>query len=220
MWDRRKYDSMLCKIAEVHRFKGHRVKNKEAVYRLLSELLHVSYSTVKGWNRENTTGPGDEDVLRKLEELLGTTLTTDMIVEEEEIGEMTARYSEFVKENIMKCYDLIMEYLHSEEIESEEVFCKMRNALNRYKVGIPKVIFDKIEDCVDTYVEPMIYDENFWAELYTEDIGYYEEDGKTFHLRSEDAIFKQAGLFYSKILEVEKKVEEFAMKELYPILVS
>lgn len=219
MWDRKKYDSMLNKIAEVHHLKGHRVKNKEAAYRLIGELLHVSYSAVKSWNRQNNNGPGDQELLEELEELLGTKLTTETTMVEKEKGKMTVRYSEFVKGNIMKCYDLIMEYLHSDEIESEEVFCKMRANVHKLKVGIPKDIFDKIEDCVDTHVEPMIYDEAFWAELYTEDIGYYDDEN-TFHLLSEEAIYKQAGLFYSKIFEVERKVEEFAMEELYPILVS
>lgn len=220
MWNNELYKKILNAIKERGSFKGQPIKSKEKLYLLLSDELHVSYHAVKGWARDGSSGPGDEDVLKDLENLLGTNMNNDFengIVEE---TKMKVVYSDFVKENIQKGYDLMMDYICSEEVEDENEYCKMREELSKLRVAIPKVVYDKIEKCADDYLEPIIYDyENFFAELYTDELGYFDED-HVFHLKDEAATFKHMGLFLEKIYGVQKQIEKFGIEELYPILVS
>ena len=219
MWNRDKYNLMLTEIAKKKDFRGRYVKNKEALYLLLKEELHVSYSTVKGWGRPTSKGPGDQSVLEKLEGLLETKLTFIEVEQEDNIMKVE-KCSDFVKNNIKDCYNLMIDFLHSDECENEEVYCKMREELRKYRIAVPKDLFAKIEECVDTYLDPIIYDHNnFFAELYTEDMGCFDEDS-IFHLKDETSTLKHLGLYLDKMIKVEKAIESFAMKELYPILVN
>ena len=128
--------------------------------------------------------------------------------------------TDFVKRNVGKAYELLIDFIRSEDVENEDAYCKMRMELKKLKVAIPKDIYDKIEDIADEYLDPIIYDnQNFFAELYTEEIGYFDEK-ETFHMRDEAATFKFLELFLIKIRDVEKKIEKFGMEEIYPILVS
>lgn len=220
MWNRKKYNAMLTNIAEKRQFKGCYVKNKEALYCLLSEKLFVSYDTVKGWTRAKSNGPGERRILEKLEELLETKLTVDDVAQKEERERQITNYSDFVKSNIKKCYDLMMDYLNSDYYEEEDVYCKMRAEMRKYRIGIPENLFAKIEECADMYLDPIIYDHaNFFAELYTEDMGYFDEEG-IFHLKDEASTLKHLGLFLEKMTSIQNEIENFAMRELYPILVQ
>lgn len=220
MWNSDLYNKTLKAIKEQGVFKGHLVKSKETLYRLLGEELHVSYHAVKGWTRKDSNGPGDEEVLKDLKNLLGADMTKFIEDIHKEEKNVSTTYSDFVKENIQKGYDLMIDYITSDDVEDENEYCKMRAELSKLQIVIPTEIFDKMEKCADDLLEPIIYDhDNFFAELYTEELGYFDED-HAFHLKSEEATFKHMGLFLEKIWDVQKKIERFGMEELYPVLVS
>lgn len=220
MWNSDLYNKALKQIKERGSFKGQFVKSKEEVYWLLSKELYVSYHAVKGWSRKESTGPGDKHVLEKLKSLLGTDMMDNEQDRIKEVTEVKAIYSDFIKNNIQKAYDLLLDYLYSDEIEDEDEYCKMRENLAKLQIAIPKEIYNKIEKCADEYLEPIIYDrENFFAELYSEELGHFDEK-HVFHLRDEDAMLKYMGLFFKKIFNVRKCIEEFGIKELYPILIG
>ncbi len=54
--------------------------------------------------------------------------------------------------------------------------------------------------------------------MHTEELGTYI--GNTFQLKNEEATLKYCGMFLDILLNIEKKIENFAMEELYPILVN
>ena len=224
MWDRNKYNTIIKKIKETKHWNGHEIKSKEDVYKLLSQEVHLSVDAVKSWTRPNSNGPGDELTLRKLEELLGVKLTKqgevqeEKMMEENEMQENT--YSDFIKQNIKECYLLMIDYLHAEGVEDENVYCSMRAEMRKYKVCIPNEIFEKIEACADQFLDPIIYDEeNFFAELHSEELGFYDDE-HCFHPKDENATFKHIGMYLEKIMWVEEQIEQFGMKELYPILIG
>lgn len=212
---------MIETIVKEGTFKGEAIKNKEDLYRKLSVALYVSYDTVKGWTRQSSKGPGDKEVLKDIENLLNTKLTIKdeekKVVEETEVNKS---YSSFVKEKIYTCYKLMAEYLTSDDVEDENAYCDMRNEIIKMKVCIPKEIFDKITKFAEDHLEPIIYDrDNFFADMYTEEFGYMDEN-HCFHIKDEDAIHKQAGIYYTKLFDLTDQLEEFGMKEIYPILTA
>ena len=147
MWNSKVYVKILNAIAEQGAFRGNPVKNKEALYQLLADELHMSYHAVKGWTREKSNGPGDEDVLKHLKILLGTDLSNATKINYKEEEKMATVFSDFVKTNIQKGYNLMIDYIMSDDVEDEDVYCKMREELSKLRVAIPKAIFDKMEKC-------------------------------------------------------------------------
>lgn len=219
MWNVDLYKRMLVNAAREGNFNGRAVKNKEAIYRYLSAQLYVSYDTVKSWTRARSTGPGDKIVLSELEAMFNVKLTTKD--KEEGITVMCKeKYSDFVKQNIKQCYELVMDFVQEGEIEDEESYCKMRRQFDKMKVWVPREVYDKILDFIDTYLDSIIYgDDNIFSDMYTEELGYYDEE-HCFHLRNEEATFKFTGMFFEKLIQLEKKLEELGMKELYPIFIG
>lgn len=221
MWNTKLYKVILDTIVKEGTYRGKAIKNKEDLYRKLSTELYVSYDTVKGWTRQSSKGPGDKDVLNDLEKLLNTTLTTkdkeEVVMEE---TEMNKSYSNFVKEKIYRCYELMLNYLAEKNFEDEAPYCEMRNEIIKMKVCIPKVIFEKITAFIDENLDPIVYDhDNYFSEVYTEDFGYRDEDG-VFHftVKNEEEMRKHVGLYFEKLFELMDRVEEFGMKEIYPVL--
>lgn len=158
-----------------------------------------------------------EAELRDLKSLLEME-TTENICDEEKIT--TETYSDFVKENILNAYKMLIDYIASGNVEDEDEYCKLRDELSKLQIAIPEEIFEKIERCVDVFLDPIVYDfENFFAELYTEDFGYFDEDN-VFHMKSEAAIREQAELYDERIWDIQCQIEEFGMEVLYPILVA
>lgn len=219
MWNRDMYNAIIKKIKETKHWNGHEIKSKEDVYRLLSQEVYLSVDAVRSWTRPNSNGPGDELTLLKVEEMLGVKLTKQY-EEQEENKMLENTYSDFIKQNIKECYLLMIDYLHAEDIEDENIYCSMRAEMQKYRVCIPKEIFKKIEACADKFLDPIIYDEeNFFAELHSEELGFYDA-AHCFHLKDEKATFKYMGMFLEKIMWVEDQIEQFGMKELYPILIG
>ena len=72
---------------------------------------------------------------------------------------------------------------------------------------------------IDKELDPIIYDNEYWADLHSSELGSFNEEG-IFCLKDENATRMQIGRFLEKVFQIEKRFEEFGMKELYPILVS
>lgn len=220
MWNRILYAEIIKKIARQGILDGNKVNTKEDVYKYLSEKLFVSYHTVKGWTRAASHGPGDKETLKNLEKLFGVSLEIADTKKEKGDTVMGNRYSDFVKRQIMECYTLMKDYLRSENVEDENTYCEMRSEMDKRKIAIPKSVYEKITNFANEHLDPIIYDEkNTFASLYTEDIGYYDKKG-VFHTRSEEKTIEFCGRFLDILLKIEQELDDFAMKELYPILID
>lgn len=219
MWDVEQYRRIIQKIAKHGSLNGKCVKNKGDIYVQLSRKLYVSVDTVKSWARKNSNGPSDEAVVKQLEAIFNTCLTKNNVEEIKEEDNMTT-YSDFVKSNIKEAYKLVMDFIKSDDIESEERYCEMRSNLETLKVAIPKEIYVKLINFVDEKLDPIIYDnDNYFAELHTEEFGYLDEEN-CFHLKDEQATYKFLGLFMSMVCKLINEFEDFGMKELYPVLIK
>lgn len=221
MWDREKYCKTITEIVRAGRFIGEPVKSKEDVYKLIGSEMGATRETVIGWTRATSHGPGGGvEALKQLEALLNVRLTKSVEADVTEEVVMAGTYSNFVKENIKKAYELIADYLMSEEVEDENAYCEMLAEVEKLEIAIPKEIYVKIKNFIDMYVDQIIYDtDEFFADMHTEEFGYWDDE-HCFHLKNEDATLKFCCMFMEKLLDIRNKLQEFAMKELYPILVS
>lgn len=221
MWNRELYIAMIHQIVKNGSFMGECIGSKEDFYKCICSKLHVSYNTVKSWCRKDRNGPGDEDVLSDLEEMLGVKLTKENKQEavKEEIDVEGKKYSNFIKKSVKMAYDLMYDYVNGEDIENENTYCKMRSDLRKLRISIPRKIYEKIEEFADKNLEPIIYDDTYWDFMKKDELGYIDENG-SFHLKNEEATFEYMGMFLTKTIEIGDALEEFGMKELYPVLTA
>jgi hypothetical protein len=220
MWNVQKYKEVIRRTAKDEIFtndNGKKIKTREELYCYLGQKLYMNHETVKSWSRVNSKGPGEENVKAKLETLLGVSFDDNEKEREEE--NIMVVYSEFVKGNIMGMYNVVRDYITEGELESEELYCEMCSKMDAFKIGVPKKIYELIKGFVDKELDPIIYDNEYWADLHSSELGSFNEEG-IFCLKDENATRMQIGRFLEKVFQIEKRFEEFGMKELYPILVS
>ena len=222
MWNKKLFNHLIQKIKEEGTFCGEPVRYKEDIYTKIGERLYLDRETVKNWIKKDSKGPTAEN-LTKLEKLLGVSL---VLVEKEEVVEnepevmMSGNYSEFVKNNIKEAYKFLREVCYKNVFLREEPYIDMAMGLDALRICIPKEIFEKIEKFIEEKIEPMVYDtENFLADTYDDTMGYFDVDHE-FHFVDEDARTRQFVLRMKKIFGVQEELEEFAMREFYPILVN
>lgn len=113
----------------------------------------------------------------------------------------------------------MIEYLHYDDIESENVYCSMRNEIDIRRFAIPEDIYSKIEYIADKLLQPIIYDKNFFETLHTPDIGYFNNEG-IFQIDSDESLIKFMAKFFEIIIRIEKELDEFFMKEFHTILIN
>lgn len=130
---------------------------------------------------------------------------------------MERLYSDYTKNNIEKCFNLMLQYVDVASIESEEAYCNMRVDIRKMQIVIPKEIYEKINTFADDFLAPIIYEEGYWDFLEKGELGLYDESG-SFCLKDEQSTKKYCGLFLEKVIELQKMVIEFGMKELHSIL--
>ena len=124
-----------------------------------------------------------------------------------------------VRRAILKAYRLMKEYLHGGAVENEECFCNMWYKVQKLKRVIPCGLNDEIDEFIDETLAPIVYDrDTVFADCMTDDIGYYEENG-CFRLHDREAVEKFCMNFYKTLSEIDRKLDEFAMKFMRPYLI-
>lgn len=221
MWNVKAYKRVLQEIKDSGFFNGKSISTKEEIYKELAKCLFQNYETVKSWTRPTSGGPGDENVRKELEEMLGLTAGALTSNQSEEKGKtmQDIRLTDFNKSMILRCYELMKDYLHDEDMESEDCFSHMFCEVEKLKIAIPAVVYEKICQFIDDKLAPIIYErEDTFAECYREELGFYNEEG-IWEAKDEESVKKMCMAFILKTMEIEQELDAFAMEELQPLLV-
>ena len=222
-WDVKKYNRVLNKIKEDGTLNGTPIKSKEAIYNLIASTIFVSRHTAKDWIRPTSPGPGDQETVRALEKMLGIpshSLSLSTEAEKEDISEMAVNtLTDANKQALFKMYELMKEYLHDDNLEYEDCFSHMWYEIQKYRILVPNELFSIINDFIDNYLAPIIYEpEITYAACYTDEIGNYNDEG-AWVVKSEEARKQMCINFMLKNIEIEEALDRFAVKELQPYLI-
>lgn len=222
MWNSELYSLMIEKAAKNQmEIYGEQYKSKEAIYEAISDNVHLDKNTVKGWIRKSSGGPGDMDIWRELESLFGCSFSKeapDNIIEttpEEEKSILQKNYSDFTKMHILECYNIMMDYLHSDDVEFEKAYVDMYTELSKHEMAIPTEIYQKIEDFCEAHLAPIVYaPEMVFADGYA--AAEMTENGLVCHT-PEQTMAVMAN-FCTVLLQIEEKLRKFGKEELQLIL--
>ncbi|WP_414733851.1 hypothetical protein [Acetobacterium carbinolicum] len=221
VWNVKKYKTVLQQIKDRGELNGKTIKCKEDIYKEVEKKLHLNPETVKSWTRPSSNGPGFEVDRKNLEEFLGVPDGSLMInKEQKEVAEMQAIImTDFNKNAILHCYELMKDYLHDDEIEDEECFSQMCAEVEKQKIAIPRGVYQKISQFIDERLAPIIYErKETFSECYRADIGFYNDEGK-WEVKNEESMKKMCMAFIVRIFEIEQELDNFAMNDLHPLLV-
>lgn len=221
MWNEKFYKVALRKIKDEGFINKQPVNTLEDIYEVLSKILNYSADTIKGWGRPKSTGPMDVELYARLEELLcvpAGSLSKEK-EETEEVKVQKPMLSDFNKNVILHCYEIMKDYLHDEEMENENCFSDMYAEIEKLRIAIPQDVYDKICTFIDENLAPIIYERiETFSECYTEKIGFFNEDG-VWQVKTEEGMKEMCMAFLMKTMEIEQHLDEFAMTELHPLLV-
>ena len=222
MWNSKKYSELIKNIKENcgGELYGMDIRTKEHVYQAIAKEIHANNQTLKSWTRKSSNGPGDRDLEKELMLILGLGPNALRKQSDKEMENMPAsNLTDFNKSAILRCYKYIKQYLHNDDIENEECFAAMLSSVESEKIAIPNNIFNKFDIFIDKYIAPIIYEnEIVFKNCYTDDIGYYDEKGM-WVLKNKECTLKFCSRFLEAIFEIEKSLDEFAMKEIHLYLI-
>ena len=223
MWDVQKFKGLVETYKNDGEIFESKIQSKEGIYKKIAEKMFVEADTVKSWTRPSSTGPGTDEMIVKLENLLN--VSEGSLGRRENSKEMKyentyVKVSEYSKKAIHDCYILMKEYLHDDEVESEDCFSKMYADVERNKIAIPSHIYSQITECIDTILAPIIYEqEKTFSKCYDKELGEFDENG-TFVFKDEEAAKKTCIQFMLTLIDIEEKLDSFAMEKLYPVMMA
>lgn len=110
------------------------------------------------------------------------------------------------KKALFVCYKLMVDYVNSDNVESEECFCEMSEAVREQKKNLPEDLFAEIEKFVDTELSALVYDEDPLDGLNRED---YEVGEGCITCKTEQATLNMCKKFAEQHDELVKKMERF-----------
>jgi len=121
-----------------------------------------------------------------------------------------AKISDFSKQHIWECYNVIFDYLKNfepvDEDEEDSEFMFMMDEIEKRSVCIPEDIYNKIDEFVTDNIIPLSSGEAF------DDMQDAIDEG------SDDQ--EITAKYMWAIMQRQNALREFAKKELYPLLIS
>ena len=220
MWDVEKYRAIVDAVKKSGRLEGCKVTTREDVYAFIGDKVGVTEEGAKSWTRKNSTGPRTNKQIAKLEQLFS--LPEGSLGRREEKApkakKVVIKMTDVNKNAVLSCYQAMIGYLHSDDVENEECLAAMCQKVNTYKIAIPEEIFGAIQNCINEFLDPIVYDQQkTFAQCYTDEIGFWEDDG-TWHIRDKEGTMKFCANYMMRLVEIEECIDNFAMETLYPLL--
>lgn len=128
---------------------------------------------------------------------------------------MNKRNNKFLEAVIVvEIHKLLKECIDFDNIENADFICKNLNLINSYKRALSDKMCKQLDKFIDETICPIIDDEDYFLFLNKEEFGSYNNEG-IFELNSEHSAKMMIALFFEHIIELDKKLDEFASKHLY-----
>ena len=215
MWCRDKFNDVCSKIKEQGEFHGYPIYSKEELYEKIADEIHIPKERIKKWTQQGSKGPRNPEDLKAIEELFGISFWN--------YSDYQSPYnscSDFSKKSTQKCYQIIKKYLQSWDLENESRLVKMVGKIDKLRVSIPPDIYKKIQKFITEEIDALTYDyENIFSAMYNEEYGFFDED-HVFHIKGEKEFNQMLGEYLKVVHNVETRLDEFAMKELSPVILE
>lgn len=133
---------------------------------------------------------------------------------------LTCETNYLTKKLLLEDHKTILNYIREFEggKGDEEALKKLLTEIDNSRIGTPHPIQKKIDSFIENNLIPMVYDEETVFPIFYSS-GYIDTDG-TKHIDSKEEINLVLEEFLEVKLEVEKKWLDFAMNNLYPLLIA
>lgn len=221
VFDNWKFREILKSIVEKKELNGDRISSKQQLYVRIGEALHVSPDTVKYWQRDKSSGPDPRtpELLKELEDYLGypDALQKKINIEEEKTEDKRMdTVSEFQKQQIMEIYEVLKNFVSEMNIENEDEYYRIRAVIERKQLVLPDTIFNMILQFMDNVVEEYVFEAEYPD--FTEEEAEYENG--VMNIKTDAAFNKLMSHFLERLQELDKKIDQFAEKELRAYLLG
>lgn len=128
---------------------------------------------------------------------------------------MNKRNNKFLEAVIVvEIHKLLKECIDFDNIENADFIYKNLDLINSYKRVLSDKMCKQLDKFIEETIQPIIENEDYFSFLNREEFGSYNDEG-TFVLNSEHSAKMMIALFFEHIIELDKKLDEFASKHLY-----
>lgn len=139
---------------------------------------------------------------------------------------MNGTYSDFVKNNILFCYEELRAFLEEMKGCAKEYYHllytleKTKDAIKNKRFGMPQEIYEEIMEYIDEEFQPFVDDlETVLAPVRTPEFAPKYVNGKIQPM-SRDLIDKSTAIYNEIFFGYFERLDKFAFEKLYPILMS
>jgi|GEM_PF-701528 hypothetical protein len=128
---------------------------------------------------------------------------------------MNKRNNKFLEAVIVvEIHKLLKKCIDFDNIENADFIYKNLDLINSYKRALSDKMCKQLDKFIEETIQPIIENEDYFSFLNREEFGSYNDEG-VFVLNSEHSAKMMIALFFEHIIELDKKLDEFASKHLY-----
>lgn len=127
------------------------------------------------------------------------------------------RLTDFNKQCIYDCYNLMRDCIDFEHIEDSEFICTTFRSIQQYRIALPPELYKHINDFVTYTLHPIVNDPNFFSATKLPEYGSFNKDG-SFEINSEDSLKKIIAIMFQICSDMEYKVDSFTKQYMRPYL--
>lgn len=125
----------------------------------------------------------------------------------------------FSKQCLFDCYTLMKDCVNPEHIEDEDFIGSAFSKIEGYKIALPTDIYSHIDNFIRENLYPIVDDPDFFSSTTLPEYGSFDEESGSFVVNSEESLKKIMISFFQISIDMERKVDDFAMKHLRPYLI-
>lgn len=129
------------------------------------------------------------------------------------------KLSSFNKQCLFECYTLMKDCVNPEHIEDEDFICSAFSKIEGYKIVLPTDIYNQMNNFIRENLYPITDDPDFFSSTHLPEFGAFDEEKGSFVVNSEESLKKIMVNFFQLSIDLERKIDGFAMKHLRPYLI-
>ncbi len=127
------------------------------------------------------------------------------------------KLTDFNKQCIYECYSLLRDCV-AEKIANKGHVATAFRKVEQYRITLPSDLYERIYNFMRENISPIIENPDFFSAIYSPEYGNYNDDGD-FVVNSEESLNKQFLTLVSISIDLENKIDAFAMEYMRPYLI-
>ncbi len=126
--------------------------------------------------------------------------------------------TDFNKQCIYDCYNLMRDCVNFEHIEDFEFIDSAIKKIERYKIALPSEVYKQINSFIIENLHPILDDPCFFSAIESPKFGNFNKDG-VFEINSDESLNQIIYIMAEISADIAHKIDSFAEQYMVPYLI-